>query len=356
MSIKKLPMPILNMLGGNIFGENSEILENYKVPIEITKNKKPEMPVLTNEMFLPIKTTVVQEEDDTKCAPVINFKNGSCIPLIILIELVEAYNKYYTKDQIPTAKKIDVFYADAYKKYLLSELQKRFEGPQKDWVHENFTKLMNKDLKNILEKDIYRIVGPEKQFQWMSSLDMNAVMEQYEHLYTDFKYLGSVPIDFDSVDFYGIKNINFNELQKNGKTRFGMVINNQRHDQGGQHWFSLYFDLKKGDIFFVDSVGDEPMEDVLTYVDKIKEYLTSKNIKPNFKINTTKHQKKGSECGVYSMYFILTFLKNRNFEEITKDIIPDEVINTKVRPFLFTEQKWHDKMKKKENKKELASN
>jgi hypothetical protein len=343
ISIKKMPMPILNMKffmtgGTNKIGDE---LIKYEPPIEIYKSSnKPEMPILSNKLFLPIIKSIKEEDDDTKCAPVINFKNGSCIPTLILIELVEAYNKYYKKDKIPTVEKIDVFYMDNYKKYLLSEMQERFEGPQKNWVNENFTKLMKKEFKEILEKEIFRPEGPKKQFQWMSSLDMNAVLSQYEHLYPDFKYLGSVPIDFDDIDFYGIKNIDYNEMKKIGKTRFAMVINNQKHSQGGQHWFCLYFDLKKGDIFFVDSVGDEPMDEIIKYVDKLKTYLQSKNIKSNFKINKTKHQKKNSECGIYSMYFILRFLKSGNFEEATKKEITDDTVNMEIRPYLFTDQEW----------------
>ena len=345
MSKIKSPMPILNMNGGeNLIVEK---IKNYQLPIKISKNNKPVMPILSNNKELPISNTIKENEDDMKCAPVINFKNGSCIPTIVLIELVEAYNKYYKTDQIPTVKDIDIFYINDYKKYLLSELQNRIKGSQKDWVDENFAKLMKKDFKDILEKEIFRPEGPKKQFQWMSSLDMNAVLSQYELLYPDFKYLGSVPINFDDIDFYGIKNVDYNIMKKTGKLRFGMIINNQRHDQGGQHWFSLYFDIKKGDIFFVDSVGDEPMEDVLKYVEKIKKYLETNGITPNFRINKTQHQKKGSECGIYSMYFILNFLKNGDFDKATKDIISDETINLEIRPYLFTEQEWKKKMDNK---------
>ena len=222
-------------------------------------------------------------------------------------------------------------------------MQKRFEGSQKEWVNENFTKYMKMEIKEILENEIFRPEGPEKQFQWMSSLDMNAVLSQYENLHNDFKYLGSVPINFDEIDFYNIKNINYDELEKEGKNRFAMIINNQRHDQGGQHWFSLFFDLKKGDIFFVDSVGDKPMENVEKYVEKIKKYLKSKNKKHNYKINNIQHQKKNSECGVYSMYFIIKFLESGDFEKETSKEIQDYDVN-KIRKKLFTgQEKWNIK-------------
>ena len=348
---KKSQMPIFNMKGGNFFIEPKKVnpivetLSKYGLPFNITKEDdiKATMPILSNDKLMPKIIYISDTEDDMKCAPVINFKNGSCIPTVVLIEMVEAYNKYYKNDKIPTVKNIDPFYMDDYKKYLLSEMKKKFDGPQKDWVNENFTKYMKTEIKEILENEIFRPEGPKKQFQWMSSLDMNAVMEQYEKLYANFKFLGSVPIDFDIVEFYNIKNIDYDKLEKEGKTRFGMIINNQRHDQGGQHWFCLFFDLKKGDIFFVDSVGEKPMENVEKYVEKLKEYLKSKNIKPNYKINTTQHQRKNSECGIYSMFFILRFLKSGNFEETTYKVIDDDTINTEIRPYLFTNQEWNKK-------------
>jgi hypothetical protein len=332
-------MPIINMNGGSVNIIVEELIK-YDLPFEIVKEDKPQMPVLSNNLLLPKNVSIKEEEDNSKCAPVINFKNGSCIPTVLLIDMVEAYNKDNKSDKISTANKVDIFYIDHYKKYLLSEMQKRFEGDQKEWINKNFTKYMKKEFKEILENNIFRPEGPKKQFQWMSSLDMNAVLGQYENLYSNFQYLGSVPIDFDMIDFYGIRNINYDEKIKNGKSRFGMIINNQRHDQGGQHWFSLYFDLKTGDIFFVDSVGDGPMQNVLNYVEKLKQYLKSKNIEPNFKINKTKHQKKNSECGIYSMYFILKFLKSNNFEDATEKRITDEIINSEIRPYLFTNQGW----------------
>ena len=49
----------------------------------------------------------------------------------------------------------------------MTELQNRIKGPQKEWVDENFAKLMKKDFKDILKKEIFRPEGPKKQFQWM---------------------------------------------------------------------------------------------------------------------------------------------------------------------------------------------
>lgn len=340
---KKIKMPILKMQGGNIIIDvpktvKERIVENTNE--KIFTNEKIPMPVLKNIEELKIS------KDDKKCSPIAIFKNGSCIPTPILIDLTNAYNKYNKNDKIQTYDKVDVSKIDLYKKYLISELQKRLECDQKDWVNLEFTEYMNKEFRDILENHIFRPEGPKKQYEWMSSLDINAVMRQYEEYYKSFKYLGSVPIDFDEIKYYGINNLNFDDLIKMGKTKFGMVINNQKHNQGGQHWFCLYFDLEKGDIFFVDSVGTKPMEQINNYVQKLKDYLISKGIKPNYRINKVVHQKKNSECGVYSMYFILRFLKTGDFDLVTSKPVRDEIMNEEVRDILFTNLEWLDKKNK----------
>ena len=83
----------------------------------------------------------------------------------------------------------NVMACELYKKFLISELTKRLKGNQNDWINEEFAKSMNVDLKNMLETEVFRPTGPKKQFEWMSSLDMNKVLEQYEHYYPKFKYL-----------------------------------------------------------------------------------------------------------------------------------------------------------------------
>ena len=46
------------------------------------------------------------------------------------------------------------------------------------------------------------------------------------------------------------------------------------------------------------------------------------------------HQYGNSECGVYSINFILRLLKGKSFEDITKKLIPDKMM-TDYRSFLF---------------------
>ena len=74
------------------------------------------------------------------------------------------------------------------------------------------------------------------------------------------------------------------------------------------------------------------IKEILEFKDKVESFLKSKNIKPNFKSNNIRHQFKGSECGVYSINFIVSMLKNNglkcNFFQICRDIIDDKTMNS----------------------------
>jgi hypothetical protein len=53
------------------------------------------------------------------------------------------------------------------------------------------------------------------------------------------------------------------------------------------------------------------------------------HIKPQIKINKTRHQRGNSACGPYSIDFILRFLKGETFDQITAKRISDEFVNGK---------------------------
>jgi len=167
----------------------------------------------------------------------------------------------------------------------------------------------------------------------MDSIRISLVMEQYEDLYQHFKYLGTVPLDFEKHSIYKIKDINFKELEAAEKHRFGLIINSDGHTGYGRHWFMMFFDLTKGEIYFIDSCAKKPDTygiEIKEFVHTIKQYLKSKGIKEEdiiYKYNKIVHQQGNSECGVYSMYYIEKFLEGKTFDEITKNVISDATVN-----------------------------
>lgn len=272
----------------------------------------------------------------TKCAPHLEFENGSCIPLDLLIEMAEAYNKYIeqhkksgtNRELIKLDSNMDVLHPDEYKKYLLLQFKTKFQGEQKDWINNKYLQLLSDDAKDELENKVFRPEGPQGRFDWLSTLDINQVLYQYEKKYDGFKFLGAVPIDFMDLDYLPFKKLNFSELEKEGIEKFGIIFNTDKSYQSGKHWISLYCDLKNGHIYFSDSVGKRPPEEINKYMQMIETYLKKKKIPSiDVRYNKTQHQQGNSECGVYSINFILRLLKGKSFDHITRKRLSDEKIN-----------------------------
>lgn len=294
-------------------------IETQKLPI----------PYIKEERVIP------KNESDKKCGPTILFENGSCISLKLLIKMAIAYNKKNRENPIQLYDTLEELSPDKYKIYLLFEFQKRFKNTHhSEWVNSKLFDNMSKEDKEYLQTSIFRPEGPQGQFQWLSTIDINKTLLQYENKYPDFVFLGAVPIDFNELDYYPFQKMNFHELKKDGKKRLGVIFNLDEHDKGGSHWVSLFSDLEKGQIYFSDSYGRKPEKRISNFMDRIKDYIETSNnvqLQPEFNIdirhNPTQHQRGNSECGVYSINFILRLLKGKTFDHLIRKRLPDEKVN-----------------------------
>ena len=170
--------------------------------------------------------------------------------------------------------------------------------------------------------------------EWLSSIDIMNVMKQYEKAYKCFDFIGPTPIDFDTRKLYGecvweeLCNFNLAQQIKNGKTKIGIIFNTDTHDKPGQHWISMFINIKKKRIFFFDSTGDEPQPEIMALVNRIKEQGLALKIKLVFKYDSNEgveHQYGNTECGIYSLFFIVHMLEDNMTEHYLKThILKDE--------------------------------
>jgi hypothetical protein len=288
---------------------------------------------------------------DQRCAPskIKNISSGTCFDLISLQKMVEAYNENYdklkNKESYPDG---NIIYNDEQfknKRYLLKELTKKLKkvcDNQLCWLKINFIKNLND---KEISKNTFRPEGPSKsdnKYAWLSNLDIDKVMEQYEDYYKDFLYLDTVPIDFAILKGrYYISDLNekeFEKLKNNGKYRLGTVINLDKHTGNGTHWVSLYMNIKEKQIYFFDSYGFKPEKEIREFIAKWANYMsksdkyTATNCLTekgdiDIKWNQQRHQRGASECGVYSISFILRLLNGEKFENINNKVIPDSEVN-----------------------------
>lgn len=268
-------------------------------------------------------------EKDMKCAPTKKFEDGSCIPLNVLVSMAEAYNKTHPNDQIPLSTRHETL-NPKYKRYLVKQFKKKLSGKcdnQQCWTKQSFMKNLNEKIQEELKNDTFRPKGPNGQFTWLNTINIDDVMKQYEEKYPDFAFLGAVPIDFNEIASYGIKSLNFKELIDKGTNRLGIIFNTDPHNKSGQHWISMFADLAKGECYYFDSYGMAPEKEVRAFMNRISKFIKSTGKEPIVDYNRMQHQKEGSECGVYSIAFILRLLRGDPFKIFQEKRISDEEIN-----------------------------
>lgn len=169
--------------------------------------------------------------------------------------------------------------------------------------------------------------------EWLNSIDIENVMKQYEKEYPYFDFIGAAPIDFDSPKMYGecvweeLCHFDLRSLIRNGKNKIGFVFNTDPHYLSGSHWISMFVNLKQNNryIFFFDSTGTPPPKEVKRLIDKIRQQGKTLGITFKYIENKKHHQKKPTECGMYSLFMIINLLREKmKPEDFIVDIFPDE--------------------------------
>lgn len=239
-------------------------------------------------------------------------------------------------------------------------------------------------IKNIPQlNEFFKPLAPLGRYQWLSTDDILNVMKQYEKKYPRFKFVGPLPMDFLSLkdnDSKFLQSLNLNSFISQKYDNIGIIFNMDPSSADGSHWIAMNINLRNKEIYFFDSYGDKHVYNntyMLPFYDSYGKYhrvdkialppniqkfifrimvtitpelreLSQKTInqmaitqkhKPTIKmpyklkINTIQHQFANSECGVYSILFIIKS-QTDSFENISRDIIADESAN-KYRDTLF---------------------
>ena len=274
---------------------------------------------------------IIPDTKDLKCAPSQTFTDGSCMPLPLLVYMAQAYNDDLPNNKIKLSHTLETLNPQKYKRYLVKEFKSRLNDiceNQSCWLKQRFMQKLNKKIKDYAITKIFRPKGPQGQFDWLNTHNINTVMKQYEDKYRDFSFLGAVPIDFD--DLYrpmGLKEFSLDDQIHNGKTKIGIVFNLDEHYKSGSHWVAMYTDVNKGQIYFSDSYGIEPERRIRKLMRRFAKIIKHKVNNLDVRHNKTRHQYGGSECGVYSLNFILRLLNGDTFDKIISKPISDEAVN-----------------------------
>lgn len=158
--------------------------------------------------------------------------------------------------------------------------------------------------------------------EWLTNEDIFKVLHQYETKYTNFKLFGPTPIDFNTRKknkkcvWEELCTFSLEEQIKQKKDKLGIVFNLDKHNEGGSHWTSLFIDITEQVIFYFDSASNDTPTEVTALVKKIRNHGKQLNMKFRYYDNLKhRHQRSNTECGMYSLFFIITMLtSNTEFD------------------------------------------
>lgn len=242
-------------------------------------------------------------------------KSSTCLPKNIIEKIPEESRKLCEKGQDHCLIDKIVGLSEQDKKYYRSLLRPRY--PQ-EWKNDPDT--------------------------WLDNFQIESVLQQYAQDYTFFKFLGVQPIDFSAPDPYTKEKKCLSEIMCNiqlqreydaGYRGLAAVFNLDPHFKGGSHWVALYINIKNirhPKICYFDSYG---MKTPRLIARLMKSFLLqNKNCELCY--NARRFQYSNTECGMYSMFFIIAMISGISFKEFCRRAIPDKDMY-ELRRILFQE-------------------
>lgn len=221
------------------------------------------------------------------------------------------------------------------------------------WLHA----VSDRGLREKIQKEAFRPIQPaewrKKPNAWLSNFDIDAVIQQYETAYPDFVFLGPTPIDFDSKKADGkcvteeICGLSLSKQWAAGKRKIGVIYNLDTSEGPGTHWVSMFIDMADPEpyMFYFNSTAEPMPAEVRKLMDRIQEQWMrihshkgsshkgssnkgSKKLIEYTSDDKVEHQHSNTECGMYSLFFIITCLTRKvgGFESLGSGLSREKII------------------------------
>ncbi len=272
---------------------------------------------------------IEKKKSDGKKSKMVERKRESfktCYSKESLIKIAKALNEHKGGGKKP------IVIANRSKKSLWEQIQKRFstacENDEHCWKKQDLVKKLNDiDIQMYTFKPEYPKSWLKNKYTWLNTYDIYYVMKQYEKANDDFMFMGPIPADCPTKIHCELSKLNLIDLKKNGINKIGIIYNLDTSDQPGSHWTAVYIDNKNNEINYYDSYGTKSTNLITEFIKKVSKSYLQNNIKPTIIYNDKRHQYGGSECGMFSMNFILERLHGKTMYDISNMRIPDEKMN-----------------------------
>ena len=264
----------------------------------------------------------------------------SCLTPDALHMLKDSFNKHHPEKKIETSDP----------KQIWENLHHKIPECDKEtcWLRSiPDTKLQNK-LKTELFTPFQPSEWKHNKNAWLSNYDIDAVLQQYKKTYHPiFIPLGPTPIDFDAKKTDGqcvwneLCHLSLSAEYKKGVRKIGIIYNLDTHDGPGTHWVSMFIDFSedKGEkpfIFYFNSTSHPMPSRIHDLIERLqKQWVEFKGTTKGtkfivYKNTRVKHQRSNSECGMYSLFFVITCLTRET------DLHPGKILTTKDLVELFS--------------------
>ena len=171
-------------------------------------------------------------------------------------------------------------------------------------------KKLGRQQANDILKSRFKPKGPFDSDNWLSDSNIDNVLQQNMIKYKKFYAIPYQMIDFAKKQTE-LATINIPYQLKKYNT-IGVVLNTDTSNGKGKHWFAIFIDARHTPytIEFFNSSGNYPVHQIHTWINKTKREIerSGKEVK-DIIVSPNELQKSDTECGVFSLWFILSRVK-----------------------------------------------
>jgi hypothetical protein len=211
------------------------------------------------------------------------------------------------------------------------DIFKGLTSEEKEEAKESFIPMMDEDMvkgkvkkKKVKKEDGVTIIKPEAivdDESWLSTELITRSCEDDMDAYKEYVFMGAEPRDFSDCKVSPLCRFNHKKHMDNGETKLGFVFNTDPHDEDGEHWISMFMDLKGHNlpgepaIYYFDSYGRKPIDEIQELIDKTRGTCEETGKPMRYFYNDHPFQKGGAQCGMYAIHFLKEMVKGTSFED-----------------------------------------
>lgn len=248
------------------------------------------------------------------CSELISDDNGTFCISKNMINKIKEFNK--DNDLKTEKKQSDELISDAAKLIGVKNCDKCVISSSK------FVEFMKKNggeksiLSELIEK--FKPEGPRDSKEWLSSSNIDEVLDQWMKLFTGF-----YNYRYNTIDFYGCGGSLAREdilVLSKSFTHLACVVNTDTSRGPGKHWVCLFVDIPGKSVEFFNSSGSAPLKSITLWMTDMAKKISAESVV----VSKFRHQFSSSECGVYCLFYIRKRLEGIPYKFFSNNIIKDD--------------------------------